>query len=164
MNKMESLVNECLVQHEGGEKFFDAIDDKLRSDKVLMTMMIGKILENEHFDFLITSGTFGKFFKNYCENHMDKEFSNQIIVVNGSLRNENEKIIDFWNQYDISDKSIIFVDDSYYLGRTRNKIKNAIEKHHGKFINTYVFYDGSKEKDKSVHSFYRYYDYHNIIN
>ncbi len=31
VTKMESLINECLIQHEGGEKFFDAIDERLRN-------------------------------------------------------------------------------------------------------------------------------------
>jgi aspartyl-tRNA(Asn)/glutamyl-tRNA(Gln) amidotransferase subunit C len=32
---MKSLVNECLIQHEGGESFFDAIDEKLRDDEIV---------------------------------------------------------------------------------------------------------------------------------
>lgn len=63
--QMESLVNDCLIQHVGGEKFFDELDYKLRNDNSLITMMIGKILENEKFDYLIVSGNFGRVFKNY---------------------------------------------------------------------------------------------------
>lgn len=159
MKEMESLVNECLIQHEGGEKFFDAIDEKLRNDTLLINMMIEKVLKNENFDYIITSGKFGKVFKNHCEKHMDNKFNQNIIVVNGNLR-KDEDVIDFTNQYNINNKRLIFVDDSYYLGRTRNKIKNTIEKNHGNLISTYVFYDGSQTKDKDVYSFYRYYDHY----
>lgn len=159
--EMESLVNECLIQHEGGERFFDAIDEKLRNDDLLITMMIGKILEKEKFDYIIVSGNFGNVFKNFCKKHYSKEFYDNIIVVNGGLRHEHE-VIDFYSNYDLKKKNIIFVDDSYYLGRTRDKIKNAINENGGNLFATYVFYDGSKIKDNTVHSFYRYYDHYSI--
>ena len=159
MKRMESLVNLCLIQHEGGEKFFDAIDEGLRNDNLLIQAMIDKVLTSETFDFIITSGKFGEMFKKYCKENMDEEFYQHTIVVNGGLRNNN-KIIDFSKEYNISNKKVIFIDDSFYLGRTRDKIKQAIEEAQGTLINTYVFYDGSKEKDETVHSFYRYYDHY----
>ena len=88
---------------------------------------------------------------------MNKEFYESIIVVNGSLRKEGI-FVEFEKEYNFIDKRLIFIDDSYYLGRTRNKIKTAIEMQNGQLISTYVFYDGSKIKDDHVHSFYRYYD------
>ena len=48
-NTMKSLVNECLIEHEGGESFFDAVDEKLRDDEKLINMMIDKVKENEDF-------------------------------------------------------------------------------------------------------------------
>ena len=160
VHEMTSLVNECLMQHEGGEKFFDAIDEKLRDDKTLINMMIQKIKKNETFDYIIVSGNFGKVFKEYCNTNLI-ELKNKIIVVNGGLR-KGYDIISFWEDYNIKNKKLIFIDDSYYLGRTRDAIKNAIEENHGTLLNTYVFYDGSKVKEDNVHSFYRYYDFHEI--
>lgn len=156
-NKIDYLVEECLKQHEGGEKFFDAIDEKLRNDNLLLTMILGRVLEKEKFDYIIVSGKFGIVFKNFCTQHFDKELAKNIIVVNGSLRNEEVKIT-FPEEYDINNKSLVFIDDSFFLGRTRDKIKNTIENKGGNLLYTYVFYDGSKNKDSSVYSFYRYYD------
>lgn len=160
--EMESLVNDCLIQHEGGEQFFDAIDEKLRNDNLLITMMIGTVVTNEDFDYMIVSGNFGNVFKDFCLKHIGENFSNNVITVNGGLRKGND-IGNFYQKYDLSNKKLVFIDDSYYLGRTRNKIKETIEKNNGKLICTYVFYDGSKIKDESVHSFYRYYDHYPII-
>ena len=157
-NTMKSLVNECLIQHEGGESFFDAIDEKLRDDKKLINLMIDKVKDNENFDYIIVSGKFGSVFYEYASNYQD-DLKEKIIVVNGGLRKDNV-ITSFWENFNIQNKRIVFIDDSYYLGRTRNKIKEAIEENHGSLICTYVFYDGSKEKDNTVHSFYRYYDFH----
>lgn len=155
--RIESLVNECLIKHEGGENFFDAIDEKLRNDNSLINMMLEKIMINEEFDYIIVSGQFGEVFKSFCEKNLDLSFTNKIIVINGGLRHGNN-IISFWNNYDINNKKLIFIDDSFYLGRTRNVIKNSIEEHNGNLKRTYVFYDGSKTKDDNVISFYRYYD------
>ena len=162
IKEKESLVNECLIQHEGGEEFFDAIDEKLRNDDLLLTMMLGKVLDNEKFDYLIVSGRFGKIFKTFCLKNIGQEFSNNIIVVNGNLRGNND-VNDFYKEYNIKNKSLIFIDDSYYLGRTRDKIKKCIVDNGGNLICSYVFYDGSKIKDKKVNSFYRYYDHHEVV-
>lgn len=156
-NNINYLVEECLKQHEGGEKFFDAIDEKLRNDNLLLTMMLGKVLEKEKFDYIIVSGKFGIVFKNFCTKHFDKELAKNIIVINGSLRQE-DVTVEFPEDYNINNKSLVFIDDSFFLGRTRDKIKNSIENKGGKLLYTYVFYDGSKIKDPNVYSFYRYYD------
>lgn len=157
ITEMESIVDECLKQHEGGEKFFDAIDESLRNDNLLITMMIGKVIENEKFDYIIVSGKFGKVFKDFTSNHMGKDFCDKVVVVNGGLREDNE-VNNFYDYLNIKGKIFVFIDDSYYLGRTRDKIKYIIEKHGGSLLCSYVFYDGSKVKDDLVHSFYRYYD------
>lgn len=161
VEEMHCLVNECLMQHEGGEQFFDAIDEKLRNDKSLINMIIDKIIKNEEFDYIIVSGKFGNVFLNHCNTYLNDNFNEKIILVNGGLRKDHV-IISFWENYNITNKKIIFIDDSYYLGRTRDKIKKAVEENHGIFVNTYVFYDGSKDKDDHVHSFYRYYDFHEV--
>ncbi len=139
--------------------FFDAIDERLRNDNLLITMMLGKVLENEAFDYIIVSGNLGRVFKDFCLKHIGYNFSNNIIVVSGDLRKDQE-IEPFNELYDINNKNLIFIDDSYYLGRTRNKIKDYITNNGGNLISSYVFYDGSKEKNDSVHSFYRYYDHY----
>lgn len=154
--KIDSLVELCLKEHTGGEIFFDAIDEKLRNDDTLLKMITDKVLNNEVFDFIIVSGSFGNVFKKFIDTKL-KELTKKVIVVNGGLR-KGEKIVSFWEEYDISMKKIVFIDDSFYLGRTRDKIEEMITKHQGTLINTYVFYDGSKEKEENVHSFYRYYD------
>lgn len=154
--KINSLVEVCLKEHVGGEIFFDNLDEKLRNDETLLNMILNKVREHELFDYIIVSGKFGSMFKVFIDTH-HQNLSSKIIAVNGGLRN-GEKIEDFWTNYNIKAKRIIFIDDSFYLGRTRDKIAKAIKDHQGTLINTYVFYDGSKEKEENVHSFYRYYD------
>lgn len=154
--KINNLVEICLKKHVGGEVFFDELDERLRNDETLLNMILNKVLENELFDYIIVSGRFGSVFKDFIDNY-HQELAPKIIVVNGGLR-DGKELIAFWNDYNITMKKIIFIDDSFYLGRTRDKIAQAIKRYHGTLTNTYVFYDGSKEKEENVHSFYRYYD------
>lgn len=159
MADLKSIVNECLIQHEGGEAFFDALDDMMRNDTLLITMLIGRVLATSSWDYIITSGTFGKLFKEYSDKNMPESFSSRIITVPGGLRN-GTNITPFWENIECSNKKFIFLDDSFYKGRTRDVVKKAVEEHNGNFINTYVFYDGSREKEPNVYSFYRYFDEH----
>lgn len=154
--KINNQVEICLKEHVGGEIFFDNLDEKLRNDEVLLSMILNKVKENESFDYIIVSGNFGSMFKVFIDTY-HQNLSSKIIAVNGGLRN-GEKLVAFWTDYNITAKRIIFIDDSFYLGRTRDKIAQAIKEQDGTLTNTYVFYDGSKEKEENVHSFYRYYD------
>lgn len=61
------------------------------------------------------------------------------------------------NTVDIICNKFIFLDDSYYSGKTARKVKAAVEDNGGEIVRTYVFYDGSPEKRDDVVSLYRYY-------
>lgn len=159
MADLKSMVNECLIQHEGGENFFDALDEMMRNDTLLITMLIGRVLAAPSWDYIITSGTFGKLFKEYADNNMPESFSSKVITVPGGLRN-GASITPFWEDVECSNKKFVFLDDSFYKGRTRDVVKSAVEEHNGTFTSTYVFYDGSREKESNVYSFYRYFDEH----
>ena len=152
---LNPLVNLLLEEYIGGKPFFNKLDNVIRKNSVYLSCMINEVVDKEAFDYIIVSGNFGKYFRMYCKNN--NLLSDKLIVVNGSLR-EGKNIIPFWNDYDINNKKIIFIDDSFYSGRTRDKIKEAVINNRGTFLKTYVFYDGSKVKDDSVKSFYRYYD------
>ncbi len=154
---LHPLVNFLLRRYIGGIPFFNKLDNMIRKNKAYLSYMINEVTVRESFDYIIVSGNYGIEFEKYCKKN--NLLKNKVICVNGSLR-ENENIIPFWKNYDINNKKIIFVDDSFYSGRTRNKVKEAIINNKGIYLRTYVYYDGSKTKEDDVISFYRYYDYH----
>lgn len=154
-NYLENIISSTLNKYIEGEKFFDELDYSLRNDEKLIKMILEDI--KEEYDYLIVSGHFGNNFKQYCKNKLNN-ISNKIILVNGGLRND-KKLDEFWKNYDIENKNIIFIDDTYYSGRTKEKIKSAIIKNNGNYIKTYVFYDGCKNKCDDVFSYYRYFDH-----
>lgn len=150
MSVLNKLVDDMIAEHKGGEAFFDNLDKNLQDKEYLMLLYTQAKSFNNNF-VAITSGKFGLYFNKRMYSFVD------CLNVNGGLR-KGEKVISLEPfKADIEGKDFIFFDDSYYLGRTRNAVKAEIEKWGGNLIATFVCYDGSYEKDDSVHSLYRYY-------
>lgn len=152
MNKLNNIVNECLRQHKGGEEFFDALDEEIKDIEILDALESGILWSLAGEDVgVIVSGKFGKFF---LENN---ELELPVIHVQGGLRNKKDQL----DIYPLFDDEMplkwIFVDDSYYSGSTKEQIRIALENAGRELIKTYVVYDGSPVKLKSVLSLYRYY-------
>ena len=78
----------------------------------------------------------------------------------GGLRNGTD--ISNLQDFSLNGKQVIFLDDSFYSGKTFRTVYRFAINNMCRIKAAYVFYDGSKEKDIliNVHSLYRYYDYH----
>lgn len=155
--EMMNVVDQFLKQYVGGEEFYDHLDEQIRINDIWLYAMITKIEKEESFDQLIVSGKFGRRFYEFSLAKMPAEFTAKIVVANGSLRKGNPIGLEDSN---LDGQEFIFVDDSFYSGKTRDVIQNYLEKNGAHLKKTYAFYDGSKVKEKTVESFYRYYDYH----
>lgn len=150
MNALDLIVKEMLKQHKGGEKFFDHLDLAVQSKPI-----IDKLIELIQEKNIIVSGKFGVFFSNYIK---DQGFDLNLILVSGGLR-KNTPIENLeYMRIEIRGKDFVFVDDSFYSGKTRDVVKLEIERNGGRLNQTYAIYDGSKVKDISVESLYRYYE------
>ena len=150
MKLLNDIVREMLETHKGGEKFFDNLDESLRNKAIIQELcdIVPWRIDTE----LIVSGTFGQFFHNYSPLFHP-------IIVRGGLRKDPTLNLEYMRDR-ISGIDCVFIDDSFFLGRTRDAIKKEVERLGGRLIQTYVIYDGSKIKDNSVSSLYRYYDNH----
>lgn len=165
---LDKIVEDCIRDHVGGPAFFEHLDEMVRDHTCIS--YIDALLRQAYLDDyenIIVSGKFGQHvgnlfsFKNgtnYIKAGIYYYDKMECLVVNGDLRGENavitmdDKLADCCYGYDFA-----FVDDSFYSGKTRNVIKQFVEDHHGTLTQTYVVYDGSKEKDPTVKSLYRYY-------
>lgn len=154
MQKLDSLVKDMLEEHKGGTAFFDHLDEAIQKDETIVNSFIDMIPDDYG---IIGSGKFGRFFLNYFKQQRPAE-ARTIITVNGGLR--KQETIDDLSYLDLQHRELIFVDDSFYSGKTRNKVQMEVERNGGLVIATYVLYDGSHEKDETVHSLYRYHDFH----
>jgi len=153
MNKIDNIVDAMLKQHKGGEIFFDNLDESFRNKDIIQLTReyINYIIKENQIDYVVVSGGFGSVFS-----YFNPDMKN-LICVEGGLRDDGEI-----SEHNFVDKNMInakclFLDDSYYLGRTRSKIDKAIETKGGQLIKVFVLYDGSETKDDMVESFYRYY-------
>jgi hypothetical protein len=146
MKLLDEIVKEMLETHVGGEKFFDNLDASLQR-KSIIEQLFWKIPCNYQ---LIASGKFGVFLNNTLISH-------SIIVVPGGLRSGVPLDLSYIKGR-IEGRRLYFIDDSFYLGRTRDAIKAEIERLGGILQGTCVIYDGSENKDPAVTSLFRYYD------
>jgi hypothetical protein len=106
---------------------------------------------------VIMSGRFGCGFMNYVLPHAS--IAIKCWTVNGGLR-KGEPIISLQRSFGAVPKlKFLFIDDSFYEGRTRLVISNELERCGHKLVDTYVLYDGCSIKQPNVRSLFRY---HNV--
>lgn len=150
MHRLDELVKEMLEAHTGGEVFFDHLDEAIRTDNTIIDTLLNKI-PNIEDKKIIVSGGFGLFFRDYLK--LLKIKPKALIWVRGGLRNGHKPEI--WNYY-LKNQEFVFIDDSFYSGRTRNVINDYLAQENAKIVDTYVVYDGSHIKEENVYSLYRY--------
>lgn len=108
---------------------------------------------------MIISGEIGEVYKNLWVNNKIP-FNIKLHLLPCGLRNNVEIKNTKNSNKSIYNKELIFIDDSFYSGKTLNKVDEYVTKNRGLIKTAYVFYDGSLEKYDHVKSLYRYYDYH----
>ena len=148
-------VNELLEQYIGGQIFFTELDKAVKFDKEVLEELVVKAKGLWNGVFTIASGEIGLAMHNLGVN-ID-------YLVPGGLRHDASKINLAPFADNIKGKTFLFIDDSYFSGKTVLVVKEEIERFGGIFKGSLVAYDGSKSKDENVWSLYRYYDYHDIL-
>lgn len=146
-------VNECLEKYIGGEIFFDELDKAVKYDCSMLLELVQKAKEKYPKAKTIASGEIGLCLHNFGV-HVD-------LIVQGGLR-KNIQPLDL-SKFVKPGESFVFIDDSYFSGRTAFAIKEALEKRECRLEGVYVIYDGCYELRKNVNSIYRYYDHHDLL-
>lgn len=154
-DQLNEIVRRLIDEHTGGVPFFDALDEEIRAEGFMAVLSeMAEVCFTQGID-LVVSGKFGRYFAN-----ADIYPGERLLVVNGGLR--HGEIMDLTPfKWRIRGVDYVFLDDSFFQGRTRNKIRAEIERLGGKLLHTFVVYDGSQEHDDDVTSLYRYWDYVN---
>ena len=159
MYLLDMIVKQLIEEHEGGEVFFNYLDKAVQERPFTdaLISLVNKVLEEKNLINksinVVVSGKFGRYFSNYYQPVGDFN----VFAVNGGLR-RGEPIDDIFKMIDVIGADFIFLDDSFYSGKTRDVIEDELEKNGARLLHTFVIYDGSREKDATVHSLYRYYD------
>lgn len=153
--EMVSIVEQCLQKHGGGESYFDELDAMVKNSAELMTSYVDYIIQKENIHNIIVSGEIGRKIRELQLNGLINQHF-YLVTVNGGLR--RGRCVEDMDTSDIKCKKFIFLDDSFYSGKTATKVKHAVLNNGGEIVKTYVFYDGSPIRYDNVVSLYRYYE------
>ena len=159
---MKPIVIECLTKHIGGENYFNELDGMIKNNEILLVLFLMYAVQDSGVYNVILSGEIGiKYIQLQLKNKIPDYIN--LMAVNGGLRRGNDVVGGIASKCslipdDFDDDIVIFIDDSFYSGKTANKVKEFINSRAGEVVRTYVFYDGCKVKHEDVMSLYRYYD------
>lgn len=154
-NKIKKLVEKLEKKWIGGRAFFDALDYNIKH-VIDQEVMLGLVKGNKN-EWLASSGEFGDIL--YKLYQQGKFKCKGLVVFNGKMNANNLNAEYYYpKDIDIENKKFIYIDDSYFSGKTVNKINDYLKKYGSKIKSTSVVYDGSKIKKPNVNSFYRYYE------
>lgn len=157
---LNEKIGVILKQHKEGEEFFNALDFMIKGDRSILEDFLsffmndaGKKLNLSDIG-LIVSGGFGNAVMTMYGERLTDVFG-EVIVTNGGIRTGKEALI-FKDK--LSCRNWVFIDDSYYLGRTKVGIEKALKaiRPDASVWETYVIYDGSMGRAGKVKSLYRY--------
>jgi hypothetical protein len=152
---LDEIIKKMLEEHKGGKAFFDHLDAEVQRESIMKELLdiIGRRFTHCK---VICSGKFGIFLNNLA-GYMKPWFAGNMLLVPGGLRCGGTVDLEYVKDL-INGWKFVFIDDSFYSGKTRDIIKAEIERLGGNLVTTYVIYDGSKVKDYTVNSLYRYYN------
>ena len=152
---MFETVNKLLEQYIGGDIFFTELDNAVKFDKSVLLQLVAEVGAKFPEAMTIASGEIGLSMHNLG---VAIDF-----IVPGGLRFDPDKINLAPFKSRIEGYEFVFIDDSYFSGKTALVVKEEIEKLGGTFLGSFVAYDGCREKDPTVHSLYRYYDHFDLL-
>lgn len=157
--QMEQIVQKCIDLHGGGEEYFNELDDLIKNDETfLMSFLMHASQSN--IKNLIVSGEIGLRISELRIKYPWFLEDYNIEYVNGSLRKGIPIQYTNWKLDSYKNQPFIFVDDSYYSGKTLRIVKTYVEEVLGGYLqDSFVFYDGSEDNLDDVESLYRYYDH-----
>lgn len=153
-NRLKNIVNKLEEKYHGGRAFFDALDSHIK-DIVNVDMIIHLVAGNEN-NWIASSGEFGD---NLYRLWKEGKFKCRgVVVFNGKMQTNKVGVRGWYpDDFEISGKKYLYVDDSYFSGSTVKKINDFLNQHNSTIKSVSVIYDGSKEKKSYVNSYFRYY-------
>jgi hypothetical protein len=152
--KLDNIIQDLLDKYKGGRPFFTALDDHIKDGtNEFMILDLAKGLENE---FICSSGEFGdKLYELYKSGKLK---CREVLIFGGKISTNKTGITPYYpTDFYLDEKEFVYLDDSYFSGRTVKTIDNYLDNFNSRIKEVRVVYDGSKEKLPYVKSIYRYY-------
>lgn len=140
---------------KGGTEFFDRMDAVLSSD-YFYQVQLDRFLEQHPDKYIVVSGKWGYGFTNWMMKYHVRSFWHMLSSTPfpGGLRHNDLPPLNM----DLRTGEYVFLDNSCYRGRTRDKIASRIQECGGELIDSLILYDGSIEPLAGVKGLYRYHE------
>ena len=168
---LAAVAKELEIRHGGGTPFFEALDERMRDDYWYRALLLRYLdtygEQHEPIDvteiggpprfitgdrpYIAVSGKFGQGFAGWLAGSEWGRYVPPVAVFPGDLRHNVLPKLD----QDLTGRQYVFMDDSYYKGRTYGQISRRIVEAGGGVLGAIILYDGSPEPAK-VPSFFRY--------
>ena len=154
-DKLDAIVKDLLLKYDGGRPFFNALDASIKS--ITNNHMILALVKGNSNEYIATSGEFGDIiYKLWKEGKFNCK---GMVVFNGKMLTDRTGVNAWYPEdFDLNDKQFVYIDDSLFSGSTYRKINEFLTDHNSKIKSISVIYDGSKNKNKLIRSFFRYYN------
>ena len=153
LNKINSIVKEVEKEFKGGRMFFTVLDEAIKD--VSNEDMIIQLLKGKEKEWVASSGGFGRRVLQLYEEGKIK--CRGVVVFNGKMTTYDMGVYKYFPEFNLSNKKFVYVDDSYFSGKTAEKINNYLSLRKSRISTIEVIYDGSKDRKNNVKSFFRYY-------
>jgi len=136
------IVDSHLRRYIGGQVFFTSIDSFIKKNVQLFIPLVEKAEKLFPNNPLVLSGEFGR--------KIGLGRNRNRIILPGGLRH--------MTKFDSIrlDRPFIFVDDSFFSGRTLDAIEVITGQ---RCLKSFVVYNGNREKRPNVQAMFRYYDW-----
>lgn len=153
-DKLDRIVHDLLIKYHGGRPFFDALDSSIK-DITNNTMILALVKGNTN-EYIASSGEFGDILYKLWKEGKFK--CKKLVTFNGKMLTNRIGVNNWYPpDFDFENKEFVYIDDSLFSGSTYRKIDNFLKEHNSRIKSISVIYDGSKEKNKMIKSFFRYY-------
>lgn len=155
MLKFDTIIERLLKTHVGGESYFSALDaELLTADNFDITEELVKGFEDTNW---VVTGNYGFWL---LANREELGLKGELRHFSGNLREDKHPAL-LAIKGNPCGENYTFLDDSFYSGKTYNKIVDIMAFKYDKRVNQIrVAYDGSKRKPDNITSLYRYYERH----
>lgn len=151
--RLHNIVKRLIDDFEGGPEFFHALDAEIK--KISNEDLIIELLSGCKNQYVCSSGGFGSKVQSLIDDGKIK--CKGFVSFNGKIIEKRLGVRSWIPQnFDFNNKAFIYVDDSYFSGRTSSMINKFLKKHNSYIKDIYVIYDGSI--NGKVKSFYSYYN------
>jgi len=159
---MNNKVTELLRAHICAQGYFSANDEKTKDDVIfnhLVQAIISFLAVREIPPNTIGIILSGKFAELFLKSKESKDLFDVVSIMVGV---EDKNNLDLSTNPFLTNNTVpknwIFIDDSYYAGSIRDRIKDALHEVGLKLVHTYVIFDGSLFSDENISSLYNYYE------